>query len=124
MGKTNEETKGNTEFIGVKVARKFGKQGVFVGEIVALEYDSGDEAKEDPFYVFRYTDGDQEDLDAKELSRAVELYHRTTQKDGATVVREEECSSDEVDDTISSGSDDEESYIPSPEVHKVHLGFL
>ncbi len=44
------ETKGNTEFIGVKVARDFGKQGIFLGEIVALEFDSGDEAKEDPFY--------------------------------------------------------------------------
>jgi hypothetical protein len=37
MGKTNGETKGNTEFIGVKVARDFGKQSVFVGEIIALE---------------------------------------------------------------------------------------
>jgi hypothetical protein len=60
------ETKGNTEFIGTKVARDFGKQGIFFGEIVALEFDSGDEAKEDPFYVVKYTDGDQEDLDGKE----------------------------------------------------------
>jgi hypothetical protein len=82
MGKTNEETKGSTEFIGVKVARDFGKQGVFVGEIVALEFDSGDEAKEDPYYVVRYTDGDQEGFDGKELSRGLELYHRTTQKEG------------------------------------------
>ncbi len=65
------ETKGNTEFIGVEVARDFGKQGIFLGEIVALEYDSRDEAKEDPFYVVRYTDGDQEDLDGKELSYAL-----------------------------------------------------
>ncbi len=119
MGKTNGETKGNTEFIGVKVARDFGKQGVFVGEIIALEYDSGDDAKGDPFYVVRYTDGDQEDLDRKELSRALQLYHRTATKDGGSVVSVEECSSDEASDaneTISSGSDDEESYIPSPEV--------
>ena len=47
--KRNDETKGNTEFIGVKVARDLGKQGVFLGEIIALEYDSGDEAKEHPF---------------------------------------------------------------------------
>ncbi len=66
MGKTNGETKGNTEFIGVKVARDFGKQGVFVGEIIALEYNSGDDAKDDPFYVVRYTDGDQEDLGGPE----------------------------------------------------------
>jgi hypothetical protein len=32
------ETKGNTEFIGAKVARDFGKQGIFFGEIVALEF--------------------------------------------------------------------------------------
>jgi hypothetical protein len=100
---------------------------VFVGEIVALEYDSGDYAKEDLFYVVRYTDGDQEDLDGKELSRALGLFHRTTQKDGGKVVSVEECSSDEADDgndAISSGSDDEESYIPSPEVHKGQQVFL
>ena len=43
------ETKGNTEFIGAKVARDFGKHGIVLGEIVALEFDSGDEAKQDPF---------------------------------------------------------------------------
>jgi hypothetical protein len=65
------EAKGNTEFIGAKVARDFGKHGIFFGEIVALEFDSGEEAKEDPFYVVNYTDGDQEDLDGKELSYAL-----------------------------------------------------
>jgi hypothetical protein len=122
--KTNEETKGNTEFIGVKVARDFGKQGVFLGEIVALEFDSGDEAKEHPFYVVRYTDGDQEDYDGNELSRALELYYKTTQKGGGPAVNVHECSSEQSDDgneTISSGSDDEDNYIPSPEVHMGHL---
>ncbi len=100
---------------------------MFVGEIVALalEFDSGDEAKEDPYYVVRYTDGDQEDFDGKELSRGLELlYHKTTQKEGGTVVSIEGSSSDEADDgdeTMSSGSADEESYVPSPEVHIGHF---
>jgi hypothetical protein len=113
------ETKGNTEFIGVKVARDFGKQGIFVGEIVALEYDSGDEAKDDPFYVVKYTDGDQEDLDRKELSLALELYHKTMNQNGKKLVMVLSDSDDEAnneDESMCSGSDDEESYVPSPEV--------
>jgi hypothetical protein len=76
------------------------------------------------FYVVRYTDGDQEDYDDKELSRALELYYKTTQKGGGPAVNVHECSSEQSDDgneTISSGSDDEENYIPSPEVHMGHL---
>ena len=113
------ETKGNTEFIGVKVARDFGKQGIFSGEIVALEYDSEDEAKEDPFYVVKYTDGDQEDLDRKELSHALELYHKTIKKNGdkvVTVLSESDDEANDEDESMSSGSDDKESYVPSPEV--------
>ncbi len=118
---TMGETKGNTEFIGTKVARDFGKQGIFCGEIVALEFDSGDEAKEDPFYVVKYADGDQEDLDGKELSIALELYHKTIKKTGDEAVTVA-CGSDDdeaqdADDTMSSASDDEESYVPSPQVH-------
>jgi hypothetical protein len=112
-------TKGNTEFIGVKVARDFGKQGIFVGEIVALEYDSGDEAKDDPFYVVKYTDGDQEDLDGKELSIALELYHKTQNQKGTKLVMDVVDTDDEAheeDDSMCSGSDDEETYVPSPEV--------
>ncbi len=42
------DTNHNSELIGVKVARDFGDLGVFVGEVIALEYDSSDEAKEAP----------------------------------------------------------------------------
>ncbi len=84
------------------------------GEIVALEFDSGDEAKDDPFYVVRYTDGDQKDFDGKELSRALELYHRTTQNKGDKAVTVD-------DSSMSSGSDDEESYVLSPEIHVWNL---
>ncbi len=115
------ETKGNTEFIGAKVARDFGKQGIFFGEIVALEFDSDDEAKEDPFYVVKYTDGNQEDLDGKELSYALELYHKTKNKNGDKSIPVSSGSDDDeahdVDDTMSSASDDEESYVPSPQVY-------
>ncbi len=79
---TTVETKSNSELIGAKVARDFGEQGVFVGEIVALEYDTDDEAKEAPFYVVKCTDGDQEDLDQEELTYALELYfHLPTKKE-------------------------------------------
>jgi hypothetical protein len=113
------ETKGNTEFIVAKVARDFGNQGVFFGEIVALEFDSGHEAKEDPFYLVKYTDSDQEDLDGKELSYALELYHKTIKKTGDKAVPVTSGYDDEADDadgTMSSGSDDEESYVPSLQV--------
>jgi hypothetical protein len=72
----------------------------------------------------RYTDGDQEDYDGKELSKALELYYKTTKKGGDfahTVAETSGEQSDDENETISSGSDDEESYIPSPEVHKWHL---
>ncbi len=46
----------SSELIGVKVARDFGDLGVFVGEVIALEYDSCDKAKEAPFYSVRYSD--------------------------------------------------------------------
>jgi hypothetical protein len=44
---------------------------VFVGETLVLEYDSEDEAKEAPFYVVEYTDGDREKMGAITL----QLFH-------------------------------------------------
>ncbi len=108
------EIKGNTEFIGTKVARDFGKQGIFWGEIVALEFDSGDEAKEDPFYVVKYTDGGQEDLDGKELSTAIT---KTGDKSVPVAIGSDDDEAHDADDTMSSASDYEESYVPSPQVH-------
>ncbi len=45
VAETTVDKKSYSELIGSKVARDFGELGVFVGENVALEYDSSDEAK-------------------------------------------------------------------------------
>jgi hypothetical protein len=52
--------------VGQKIAKDFGKQGVFFGSIIGVEYDSDDNGKEKPFYVVQYTDGDKEDLNEEE----------------------------------------------------------
>ncbi len=51
------DAKRQTNFVGMKIARDFGKAGVFIGEVVQLEYDSEDVGREAPFYVVEYTDG-------------------------------------------------------------------
>ncbi len=52
----------HSQEIGKKVARDFGKAGVFIGEVVELDYDSEDVDKVEPVYVVQYTDGDREDM--------------------------------------------------------------
>ncbi len=54
---------------------------------------------------------------------ALELYYKTTQNGDGPAANVHECSSEQSDDgneTISSGSD-EETYISSPEVHMGHV---
>jgi hypothetical protein len=51
--KTIIDAKRQSNFVGMKVARDFGKTGVFIGEVVDLEYDSDDVGREAPFYVVR-----------------------------------------------------------------------
>jgi hypothetical protein len=108
------DTNHNSELVGVKVTRDFGDLGVFVGEVIALEYDSCDDAKESPFYVVRYSDGDQEDLNEEEFNAALELHFNipisTNDKANA-----DDKDSGAADECMSSGSYDEESYVPSPE---------
>jgi hypothetical protein len=62
----------------------------------------------------KYTDGDQEDLDGKE---ALELYHKTRKQTGdkaeSVSAGSEDDEAHDADDTLSSASDDEESYVPS-----------
>jgi hypothetical protein len=53
----------HTDAVGKRVAKDFGKLGVFFGEVQSVEYDSDDAAQESPFYVVQYTDGDREDND-------------------------------------------------------------
>jgi hypothetical protein len=74
---------------------------VFQGEIVQVEYDSEDIDKVEPIYVVEYTDGDREDMDADEMQYAHELHLRRL---GVDVGNESEAS----------GSNEEESYRPSP----------
>jgi hypothetical protein len=89
--------------IGKTVARDFGDAGVFIGEIVQVDYDSEDIDKVEPIYVVQYTDGDREDMDPEEMQYAHELH---PQRLGVDVGNESEAS----------GSNDEESYRPSPKV--------
>ena len=68
----NEETSDEPEVfpypVGTKVARSFGKDGIFEG-VIAKHYD------DDPtLCVVRYTDGDQEDMDEEEVSYAVAFF--------------------------------------------------
>ena len=58
------------EAVGQKIAKDFGKQGVFFGSIIGVEYDSDDNGKEKPFYVVQYT---KEDLNEEEYGYAHEL---------------------------------------------------
>ncbi len=46
------------EAVGQKIAKDFGKLGVFFGSVIGVEYGSDDNGKEKPFYVVQYTDGD------------------------------------------------------------------
>ncbi len=87
--------------VGIKISRDFGKQGIFHGEVKAVEYDSADEEKVEPIYVVEYTDGDREDFDAEQLKYGRQLHD-------TVVLAEEEGSN-----FTNSGSDEEESYRPS-----------
>ncbi len=87
--------------IGKTVARDFGDAGVFEGEIVQVEYDSEDIDKVEPIYVVEYTDGDREDMDADEMQYAHELHLRRLCVDVGN-------------ESAASGSNEEESYRPSP----------
>ena len=68
----------------MKVARDFGKKGVFLGEIVAVEYDSEDIDKVEDIYVVKYTDGDRDDMDKDEVLYANEFYIQVSGVDDDT----------------------------------------
>jgi hypothetical protein len=97
------------EAVGQKVAKDFGSQGVFFGSVIGVEYDSDDDSKENPFYVVQYTDGDKKDLDEAEFGFA----------------RDELCLQIELDAeddvAVESGTDENESYRPSPKVNIICL---
>jgi hypothetical protein len=98
---TDDRSKHSRE-IGKTVARDFGDAGVFIGEIVQVDYDSDDVDKVEPIYLVQYTDDDREDMDPDEMQYAHELH---LQRLGVDLGNESDAS----------GSNDEESYRPSPQ---------
>ncbi len=105
------EAKRQTFFVGMKVARDFGKTGIFIGEVVQVEYDSEDVGREAPFYVVQYTDGDREDMDEDEFTFAHE-YYGTLDDSELKKLNEKQ----DVEVALSSSSDEEESYRPAKKV--------
>jgi hypothetical protein len=104
----NEEKLGKHKDIGMKIARDFGNKGVFLGEVVAVEYDSEDVDKNEDIYVVEYTDGDREDMNKEELVYASEFYVQVSCLDDATP-----------EGSLHTESGEEESYKPSPPVRQL-----
>ena len=91
--------------IGMKIARDFGVMGVFVGKVVAVEYDSEDVDKIEDIYVVEYTDGDREDMNKDELVYGNEFYVQVSGLEDETP-----------EGSLHTESGEEESYVPSPPV--------
>ncbi len=91
--------------VGMKIARDFGKKGVFLGEVVAVEYDSEDVDKNEDIFVVEYTDGDREDMNKEEVSYANDFYVQVSGIDDDTP-----------EGSLHTESGEEESYRPSPPV--------
>ena len=99
----------NVAAVGTKVAKDFGSLGVFFGTVLSVEYDSDDEIKAKPFYCVQYSDGDREDLNEDEFGYGQELYFQM-----------ELDAEDEIEEkAVASGTDEDESYRPSPKVMKM-----
>jgi hypothetical protein len=94
------------EAVGTKVAKEFGSLGVYFGSVLSKEYDSDDDDRAKPFYCVKYTDGDTEDLNESEFGFAREL----------CIQMELDAEDDVEDEAVSSGTDEDESYRPSPKV--------
>ncbi len=109
--KTILDAKRQSNFVGMKVARDFGKTGVFIGEVVQLEYDSDDVGREAPFYVVQYTDGDREDMDEDKFTFAHEYYGTLDDSELHKLFDKQD-----VEVSLSSSSGEEESYRPSKKV--------
>jgi hypothetical protein len=105
LGKTNEEGLVKHKDVGMKIARDFGKKGVFLGEVVAVEYDSEDVDKIEDIFVVEYTDGDREDMNKEELAYANEFYIQVSGIDDDTP-----------EGSLHTESGESESYKPSPPV--------
>ncbi len=62
-----EAAKLGDQAVGAKVSRKFGKLGLFTGEVVGFD-------KDNSLYSVEYVDGDREDFDEAEYLFAFDLY--------------------------------------------------
>ncbi len=51
LSKTNHEESVKHKDVGIKIARDFGKKGVFLGEVVAVEYDGEDVDKNEDIFA-------------------------------------------------------------------------
>ena len=58
--------------VGAKVAKRFGRHGVFVGKVVSLRSDDGK-----TFYKVLYTDGDSEEFSKYQLKKYMQQYHNS-----------------------------------------------
>jgi hypothetical protein len=91
---------------GIRVAKDFGELGVYFGSVLSVEYDSDDDERANPYYCVKYTDGDTEDFNESEFGFAREL-----------CIQMDLDAEDAIDDeAITSGTDEDESYRPSPKV--------
>jgi hypothetical protein len=99
----------NVEAVGTKVAKDFGSVGVFIGTVLSVEYDSDDDIKAKPFYCVEYTDGDREDLNEEEFGYAKELCFQM----------ELDAEDEKDNNAVTSSSEEDESYRPSPKVTKL-----
>jgi hypothetical protein len=108
LSKTNQEESVKHKDVGMKIARDFGKKGVFLGQVVAVEYDSEDVDKNEDIFVVEYTDGDREDMNKEELVYANEFYVQVSGIDDDTP-----------EGSLHTESGEEESYKPSPPVGKL-----
>jgi hypothetical protein len=88
--------------VGKKIAKDFGKQGIFFGEVQSVEYDSDDAEHKAPFYVVDDTDGDKEDFNEQELDYGCEL--------ALQIALDDQDANEPSDDFPSDG--EEESYRP------------
>jgi hypothetical protein len=113
LSKTNEEESVKHKDIGMKIARDFGKKGVFLGEVIAVEYDSEDVDKNEDIFVVEYTDGDREDMNIEELVYANELYIEVSGIDDDTP-----------EGSLHTESGESESYKPSPPVSSLLVVFM
>ena len=99
----------NVEAVDTKVAKDFGSVGVFIGTVLSVEYDSDDDIKAKPFYCVEYTDGDREDLNEEEFGYAKELCFQM----------ELDAEDEKDNNAVTSSSEEDESYRPSPKVTKL-----